>query len=472
MGIREKKLFTDVFLFTLSNFGSKVLVFLLVPLYTNILTTYEYGIADLILGTINILFPVLTLAITEATLRFLLDKDSDKGKILGCSLLFVVISFLILLLFTPFVKFVELEIDRFWGYFLLIFLSSSMHTCFSNFTRGVDKTKLFAAKGIIYTICIVLFNILFLVVFRLGLQGYLWGIIISELITTLYMIVKGKFYTYIKDIKVDIKLIREMLKYSVPMIPTIIAWWIMQLSDKYIIIAFAGISISGIYSVAYKIPSILSMISSIFNQAWQISAVKSKEDNDYKNFFCEIYQTFFVFTSITCIVLISMSKILGDILFAKDYFIAWSYVPILLIAYFFSGLTGVIASLFTAAKKTGVLFLSTSFAAAINLVLNLIFIPKFGAIAAAYTTMIGFMCAFLIRELSARTMFSIRLNTWKEILMIIFMIIQAIIKSNDWVINNYINILLMAFCIIIYNKQIKVFVNKIKDIIRGIWKGR
>ena len=77
---KYKKLLTDTGLFVVSNFASKLLIFLLLPLYTNVLSTEEYAVADLITTTINLTFPVLTLSITEATLRFAFDKNVKKMK--------------------------------------------------------------------------------------------------------------------------------------------------------------------------------------------------------------------------------------------------------------------------------------------------------------------------------------------------------------------------------------------------------
>lgn len=454
---------TDVVMFSISNFGSKILTFLMVPLYTHILTTEEYGIADLLLGTINILFPVLTLAITEATLRFLLDDDSDHGKVLGGSLVFIFLSFLILVAAGFFVGFISQELAEYWGYFLAMYLSSSLQSCLSNYTRGTDRTRLFAIKGIVHTALLVTLNLFFLLVLKIGLNGYLLSLILSDAFSVVFMAIGTRIWEVIPQIRLDKHVIRNMLHYSVPMIPTIIAWWVMQMSDKYVLIAYSGLAVSGIYSVAYRIPSVLSIVSSIFNQAWQISAVKSLNDADHSRYVTQVYHSFFVISLFLCSGLICASEFLGSILYAKDYYIAWTYVPVLLVAYFFSGLSGVMASIYTAMKRTQLLFRSTLCGALLNLVLNLLLIPYFGAMGAAATTAVGFFATFSIRSIYTKKFFDLKLNGIKEGCMALLLVVQAVVMSANFDWKYFFNVGCLIIILIIYQKDVGYFVASLKS---------
>ena len=458
---RGKKLISDVFLFAISNFGSKVLVFLLVPLYTHTLSTEEYGIADLITVTNHLLFPLLTVGITEATLRFSLDEDTPKEKVVSLSLLTVFTSVIILLLLSPLVGLIKPGIKDYLAFFILIYLSSSLNNCFSNFTRGLDKTRIFAIKGILYTILLLSSNILFLIIFKWGINGYLISMIIADSLSVLYMIIAAKEYKYI-SFSFDLSVLKKMFKYSSPMIPTILAWWIMQVSDKYIIIAFSGIAISGIYSVAYKIQSILSLITTIFNQAWQISAVKTVDDSDYKQYFKKVYSFYFTISLIFSSILILLSEILGKLLFANDYFIAWRYVPLLIIAYFYSGLSGVMASAFTAIKKTLVLLYSTIVGAAFNVAFNFILIPYFGAMAAATTTMVGFLITFIIRDFCLNRICEIKLHTIKDYLIFVLVLGESIISIYDMEVKYLICGCICITLLVLYSATLREILKDIK----------
>lgn len=463
MKSRSKKMLSDVVAFSISNFASKLLVFLMVPLYTHVLSAEEFGIADLMTSTLNILSPLLTLAIAQATMRFLLDKDSDKGKVLGVSLLFIGIGLGVLLLVTPFATRISPEIGKYWWYFLALYILSALNECQSNYIRGIDRIRLFAAKGIFHTATTIGLNILFLLVLRTNVEGYLCAILLSDVIAILFGFIGCKMWRVIPQIRLDKKLIGEMLRYSVPMMPTIIAWWVMQTSDKYVVIAFCGMAASGIYSVAYKIPSILSVVTSIFNQAWQISAVKNLDDPDYHSYVTEVYRSFFALSVCLCSALICASELLGKILFSGGFFIAWTYVPVLLVAYFLSGLSGVMASVFTAHKRTGVLFYSTVCGAVLNLVLNILLIPKFGPMAAAATTALGFFSTYWIRELCLSKYFGLKMNGAKEGTMVCLLVVQAILMSlnQSW---RYIpQIVIILLVALIYRKEAWKLLKSVKQ---------
>ena len=454
---KYKKLMTDTVLFTISNFASKALVFLMLPLYTNILTTEEYAIADLVTTTINLILPILTLSISEAVLRFAFDKEVNKNEILSTAFVFLVGSTILLCIIKPCMSFFHFAstINDFWWYFVICYFAIGLQSVFSCFSRGCNKTAVFAFSGIIHTVSIILSNILSLVVFKLGLPGYLFSMVFSYIVTSLYIIIRGQFLTEIFSFHINKDVMKKMLKYSIPMIPTIIAWWFMQTSDKYMVIWKLGLSQSGIYSVSYKIPSLLTIVSSLFTQAWQISAISNYGEKDNANFVETVYKYFHMVSVMACAFLILGSKILGGILYAKDYFIAWKCVPILLIAYVYSGLSGFLASIFTASKKTNYLFISTSIGALLNVVLNLFFIDWFGIQGAAYTTLIGFFVTWVVRLRISSTILKIDVPIIKHIIIYLLLFIDAVYVYKELPQMYFVSgFIFIAICVINY-KEIK-----------------
>lgn len=461
---KYKKLLSDTLLFSISNFGSKVLVFLLVPLYTNILTTEEYGTVDLIISMVNLLVPVMTLLIAEAVLRFAFDKDVDKNQVLTAGLLFSIISTAILFFLKPAVNYLNSTIAEYWYYLLVIYFLFSTNSYLSNYIRGIDKTKLFALKGIVYTLALVTTNILFLLVFKWGMKGYLYAFIVTEVITVVFMLFGGRIVNSFKP-SFNIDLYKQMLKYSIPMIPSTISWWIMNVSSKYIITEYLGLAQNGIYSVAYKIPSILSLLTNLFIQAWQISAIQNHEEKDNNSFIKNVYQYYFIISVALSSGLILFAKVMGYILYAKEYFIAWTIVPILIIAYNFSGMSGFLASVYSAEKKTGMLFYSTVFGAIANIVLNLLLIPRFGIMAAAYTTLIGFLITWIIRIVHVQTLIKIELNYFKLVISLVLLTVQAIITSCQFEYMYIVSIAIIIMQIIVFWKELKSILFTFKKVL-------
>lgn len=455
---KYKKLLSDTVLFTLSSFGSKILVFFLVPLYTNILSAEQYGIVDTVTTMTGLLVPVLTLLISEAVLRFALDDSKNKQHVLSAGSILILISSTVMLCVKPLVSLVGGQwafLGDYWLWIVAVYFLNSLNHCLSNYTRGLDKTRLFAVSGILYTAVLIAANLFFLVVLKLQAEGYLLAIITADTVCIFHKMICGRFGKHVAKLSCPKALLGEMLRYSIPMIPTTVAWWVMQLSDKYVIIAFCGVAASGVYSIAYKIPSIMSAITTVFTQAWQISAIKSHGDGDNEEFVSTVYGYVTVFVVGISTVLILLSKHLGYVLFAGEYFVAWSYVPILIVAYMFSGLSGVLASVYSASKKTGMLFVSTSVGAVLNIVLNIVLIPHFGVLAAAYTTLVAFFVTWLVRTVNVRRLLHIHVNYYKMALSLVVLIVQAVVMAMDMPIKYVVSLAAIAVQLIIYLPELK-----------------
>ena len=189
-----KRLFKDTALFAISDFASKIITFLLLPLYTNILLAEEYGQIDLLNNMVNLIYPLLTVALVEAAIRFVLDKNEKPNEVLSAAMLFITMGTVLLILLTPLSGFFGDTFSTYWVAFILLYNGYSLRMLFSYYCRGRKKNIVFAIQGILQTLVVVLLNIIFLVVFKWGVVGYLIATIASYYIATLFIIIAGKFF--------------------------------------------------------------------------------------------------------------------------------------------------------------------------------------------------------------------------------------------------------------------------------------
>lgn len=428
---KYKALARDTGLFTISSFGSKILVFLLTPLYTSILSTSDYGIADLITTTINFLYPILTLAIADASLRYALDKTNDKNEVFCVSTVFTFISLLLLLFVKPLVVLIDSSLSTYWGIFVLNYALFNIHNYFSNFIKGLEKTKLFAAQGIVHTLTIIICNIIFLVLLRMSLDGYLLSMVIGYLVPILLMFFAAKLYKYVFPFRLNKMLLLDMLKYSIPMIPTILAWAINTSIDKYMIIWMYGLGDSGVYSVAHKIPTIITTILLVFTQAWQISVISNHGSSDESQYYTTVYKGLDFVSVCGCIFVIFLSKPLASLLFAKDFFAAWQYVPMLVISAMFSSHAGFLAAAYRASKKTTSLFISVLIGSITNILLNYILLKSIGVLGAAIATAISFFAVWLVRIIMIQKIVRVEISIPKTIATYFCLFLSASIITID-----------------------------------------
>ena len=413
---RYKKLGKNIALLTLGNFASKILSFLLVPFYTAVLSTAEYGSADMLTTTVNLILPIFTLMVYEAVMRFALDEFSDNKQVFSSGLYITLIGCGILLLMAQGMRLSKKLTPSLW-LFVLYFISLAFYNLILQFVKGIEKVSVYSMAGVINTFVYIITNIFFLVTLKLGVTGYLLAFVIGHTVAAIYAFFRAGVYKYVIDIRnIEKEICERMCKYSIPMIPNSISWWISNSSDKYILTFFCGVSINGIYSVAYKIPSILTICINIFISAWQISAVEDFGSAESKKFYASIYDKYESILFVGASILIGVTQILAKYLYSNDFYKAWLYVPILILASVFNSLAAFYGSIYTSAKKTKMLLYSTLIGAIGNIVLNVLLIPKFAAMGAAIATMISYLLVWIVRVIDSRRIFKFNMKVKRDIL--------------------------------------------------------
>ena len=406
---RYKKLFSDTVILGLGTFGSKLLVFLLMPLYTAWLSTSEYGIAELITSTANLLIPLACVGISNGIFRFAAERESDQKAVFSTSLALLAIGTGVFLLLSPLL----LLIDYFTAYVWLIVLyvlSANLQAVCAQYVRAIDRPRLFAVQGILNTALTILFNVLFLAAFDMGVMGYVLSVIVGNLITTVFLVVCAKLWRVFCLSSISRRMMKELMWFSLPMIPTTVCWLITDLSDRYMVTYFCGEAVNGVYSAAYKIPTIVTLVSSIFMQAWQFSAVASSSDEEgCKNFYSEVFRGFLSLIFIGAAGLILLSRVLTSLLLNSAYFEAWQYMPTLLCAAAFEAIVSFLATVYMVRKKSMHSFLTAMIGTVANVALNLLLIPIYGALGAAIATMAAYAFVLVARLIDAPRMIRFRL---------------------------------------------------------------
>ena len=354
---KYKKLASNTIVFAIGTFSSKLLTLVLTFFYTRVMATGDFGGATLIQNAVNILVPIVTLAVNSAALRFALDKNSDKKQVFSTGVATTLIGFAVFCLFSPLVMRININDFNFGQYTILLYLmllGSSLRQLCQQFVRGSGHVKLYAADGVIATATSAGFTFLYLGAFHWGIYGYILAIFTSDMLSVAFMFVAAKLWRYLSFGKKGLKksTVSPMLKYCIPLIPTIILWWIINVSDQYMVTYFNGVAVSGIYTAAYKIPNFVTIFASIFIDAWQLSAVDEYDSRGRSEFFTKVFRTYSGALFAVGAVLIAGSRIITDLYLGEDYYDSWHYVPILVVATTFSNLVNFYASVYMAEKKS------------------------------------------------------------------------------------------------------------------------
>lgn len=467
---RYRYLLKNIGLLTLSSFSTKLLSFFLVPLYTNILSTTEYGTYDLFNTTIGVLLPILTLNIQEAVMRFSIDSKYDRKSIVTVATRFFILSNLIVILglWVNYTFVFSVIAKQYAIFFFLMFLSQSLSGMITMYVRGIDKIYDLSVSSAIAAVITICLNVSFLAFLHWGLVGYFMANIIGPMVQSLYLIVKAHVLGNIHLERAYQSEKNEMVNYSKPLIVNSIAWWVNNSSDRYIVVIFCGLAENGIYSVASKIPSILNIFQTIFNQAWTLSAVKDFDPEDKNGFFTNTYKAYNCMMVLLCSGIIVFNKLLASFLYAEDFYVAWKYVPWLTIAIVFGAMSGYFEGLFVAANDSRIFAKSTVYGAITNVILNLILTPIMGALGAAIATAVSYFEVWIFRYLQSRRYIRIRVNIFRDLITYFLLVCQSIILLIEME-NSYLYVLefgIFILIVLLYFKDILLLLNKGRNSIK------
>lgn len=460
----------NVGLLTVANFGTKFLSFFLVPLYTSVLTTSEYGVYDLINNTIGILIPVLTQNVVDAVLRFSIGSGDDAPKVLGVGMRHLLISlvpvgtFLVansVLGFLP-------DIQGFSLLIFLLYLSQALSGIVLCYARGVDRFSDIAVSSVFCSAATLCFNVLFLVFLGWGLAGYFVANIVGPLLQSAFLIVRVGARGAV-PVHVDVALEHSMLAYSRPLIANTAAWWVNNVSDRYIVTFFCGLSANGIYSVASKIPSILNMFQTIFNQAWTISAVEEFDPEDGNGFFSGMYSAYNCGMVVLCSAIILADIPLARLLYASDFFGAWEYVPFLTIAIVFGAVSGYVEGIFAAVKDSKRCAKTTVFGAIANVIINFALVPFIGPLGSAIATAGSYGLTWLLRMRALRDYIHLHIRYRRDCISYAILVLQGgllIVLQGNLVAMYLLQFVCLAVIVAMYQGDLSRILRKLGSTVR------
>lgn len=471
-----KYLSKNIALFSISNFVSKILVFLLVPFYTNVLSTYEYGVADVIQVTLLLLVPMITVNIGEAALRFGIEEENNREGILRVGIKYVIRASVIVIFLcmaargaVSAIKVIPAyrhdEVKWYLLLFIFLFAANAFYEFLVLYFQGCEAVERIVIGSISCTAATIGFNLFFLLGLRIGLNGYIYSQILAYIFASVVMLSIGRHRN--EPFSGDTKELEDrMLEYSRPMVVYSTASWINNAVDRYFVLYMCGAAVNGVYGVAYKIPAILMVFQRIFAQAWQLSATKAHKDSDSDEFFSGMYKIYNSFMVIGCGFLVLIVRVLATFLFRKDFYDAWRFVPPLLISVIFGALTGFLGSICLAHKDSKSMGKATGIGALVNVILNIALIPLYGAMGAAVATAISYFTMCMLALVFVNKHVNIKVSYIRNVISYIILVIESIVMILELPYSIAICSVLFIIIIILYYGDFISIINVLLDKIR------
>lgn len=445
---REKNLLKNTAIITIGKICTQLITFFLLPLYTSILSTAEYGTVDLLNTLVSLLLPIVTFQIEQAVFRSLIDNrenHTEQVKTISTSIIIVLIqSTIYLSIFFIIAPFVNNEYKYFLATNVIAYIFSSL---LQQIARGLGKNTQYAMGSFISAFSTIMFNIIFLLVFKFGAKGMLIANMIGQLICTLYIFLELKIYKYINVKEFRKKVLTKLWKYSMPLIPNAISWWIFNASDRVIVSTLLDLSSTGLLSAANKFSSVYITFYNIFNMSWTENIALHIKDADIKEYFNKMFNIVLKIFVAMGIGMIACMPFVYPIMINEKFNEGYGLVPILIIASFFNVVVGLISVIYVAKKNTKAIANTSVVSAGINIIVHLALIKFIGLYAAAISTFVSFFIMSIYRIYDINRKY-FKINIEKNILIMSFVVLSIVLVT--YYLNNKYLCLISLLITIIY----------------------
>jgi O-antigen/teichoic acid export membrane protein len=454
----------NILLVFVGNAGAKFIGLLMLPFYTRWLSVEDYGTTDIISIYATLILGIVTACIADAIFIFPKGQSIEKQKsYFSSGLFFSFISLLITAFLFEVINIIfryncmsNSFIDNIWLIYGLL-VTSFLQQYTQQFVRSIDKMKVYSITGIVSTCCVALFS--FFIIPKWGVFGFVLVLIFANLLASVYSFLFSGSFKYLAVTAIEKKTCMEMLKYSIPLIPNSIMWWLVGALNRPVMESYLGMHAIGIFAVANRFPGILSMIFSIFSSSWQISVLEEFGKEGYSNFFNKMFRLLIVGLMFCFFIIAIACKFLVSIFATENFYEAWRYIPILVIGVVFSSVSGFVGSNFSATRESKYYFYSSVWGAISTILFNFIFIPLFGIMGAAISIALSLAIMAIVRIKYGWKYVKIQnIKTYILILATGILTIFVLLYIHEiWIKNLLITILLLSFLGINYEIKGDIF---------------
>lgn len=451
---REKNLAKNTIIITIGKICTQLITFFLLPLYTGILSTEEYGTVDLLNTLVSLLLPIVTFQVEQAVFRELIEvrgKKDKESRIISSAVITVIFQCIVYLiifaLISPF-------INNHYKFFLAtnvvanIFLSLLLQIA-----RGFGDNKKYAFASFISALSTIIFNVLFLVVIKLGANGMLFGTMLGQIVATIYLFISLKLYKYLKVKDYKKEVIKSLWKYSLPLIPNAISWWVFNASDRVIASAFLGVDQNGILAASLKFSAVFITFYNIFNMSWTESISIAIKDADISDYFNRMFNIVLRLFTAMAVGMIACMPFVFPIMINEKFSAGYGLVPISIVGSLFNVVVGLISVIYVAEKNTKAIASTSIVSAVINIIVHLALIKFIGLYAAVISTFVAFFVMSIYRLMDAsKRYFKIRID--------MKFIIQSLIALIFVFVSYYINNIYLNAFVVLFAVLFAIYINK------------
>ena len=409
---RGSKFLKDIGIYAIGNIGSKIITIMMVPLYTYFVhDTSDFGYYDLCLKVCFLLLPFVTLQLRDGAFRFLLDcNDTTQRQRIVTFVSRALASTLVLAAFIT-LGIALLGKVQYLGYVLGLLVAMSLQEVYSQVFRGLGNNRAFVAVGILSALGIGVFSIVLVAGMGWGIKGIFVANIVARILALLIVEARVRLITRNTRWGLSSRQVgREIIRYTLPLLPGSLCWWLTGSSDSMFISHFLGYDVNGVYAIAIRYTGIISTLAIIFYQAWQETAILQYNSPDRNRFFSKMFNGYIFLLAAILVGYVFMLKVNYNWLTASAYRASLNYIYPLGVSAVIFAIAAFFDMGYQCAKDTKRTLPAIVLAAIVNVVLNFLLIRRLGVYGVITTQMITYIVLVTYRWHDMKRYFTLKID--------------------------------------------------------------
>lgn len=397
----------------------------------------EYGITDMSLTVISLVTPLVTLSIADAAVRFIVGDNARESEYAFIGFAVTLVSVAIVTLLTP-----VLDLGVFGGlgahkgWFVLAYASSALLQLCCEVARGTGEVRLIPVCAGVSSIITCASAVALIGALGMTIVGYFISVSVGPFVAVMiYLTIGGigrlvfdgarsVFRDKLENIKV---LCVPMLRYSLPLIPNSLFWWVGTSINRFFITGMLGIAASGMFAAAGKLPNLLNTAYSVFQQAWQLSAFQESGEEGLEGFFSQVFCVLQATMTVLCALISFLAPWAAAVFLQGEFYDSWPMISILLIANLMNVFNAFYGTVYTTTMQTSYIMRTTVVGAVACVVLTPTLIVPLGTYGACVASVAGNALVFAMRARDSRKYLRFDVG-WRYLLSTVFLLmVQSMI---------------------------------------------
>lgn len=440
---KYKKLMANTVLFAINALSIKLISFFLVPLYTAYMSAGEYGIVDMAQTVVSLVTPITTLSIADAAIRFMIKDRERLDEYAAISFGITILSIPVVCVLAPLLNFsVFGGLGHYGIWFIASYATGALLGLMGQVARGLDEVRLIPFSAFCSSVVTLAGASLCIAWAGLGIRGYFISLCMGQIVGIVVFAIGGesgksilrglkRLYHRISLYESAKPYVSQMLKYSLPLVPNSLFWWIGTSVSRLFITGMLGIAASGLYAAASKVPNLLNTAYSIFLQAWQLSAFQELDSDGVERFYSTVFRILQASMSILCSILSLLSPAIASLLLQGETYSSWPMIPILLLANLFSLYSSFYGTVYTSTMHTDFIMKTTVVVAVATAFLTPLMLELFGLSGACVATVVSQAFVAVARSIDSRKYISFDPGVRTLSVTIALLVLQAVVTTTQ-----------------------------------------